>query len=124
MPPGSLSKRDLAEKLARCSDEEIQEYHQKRLKKSKLFYIIALACGIAVIPFAIMGNLWATIAIGGIGVAFVQVGRYKKAEWLRIYHYLMALRRQQQKSQEDADLRKGPRGAKYRRHGTQPTTSN
>lgn len=112
---GNIPDKELADKLVKISDYEIKSYHRQRQKKVKSFYIGALICGIAVIPCLIYSIYWLMLILGIGGIFLVQIGRYERLRWQRIYENLMYLRNQRQKSTKEMEESKKKTGYKYQK---------
>jgi hypothetical protein len=112
IPP---SDQDLAVRLVKVPDAEIQAYHKQRVRKARYYYLAGGLCGIGVIVFAIYQLTVPAIIITVIGLFLVQSGRYQREKWLKLYHYLTYLRTQQmKKNQEKHEQEKSGPGQKYR----------
>lgn len=111
----NISDKDLADKLVKISDEEIKIYHRQRQKKAKRYYWIALICGIAVIPCLIYSIYWLMLILGIGGICMIQLGRYERMRWQRIYENLMYLRNQRKKSINEVEESKKKSGYKYQK---------
>jgi hypothetical protein len=110
----AFSDRELAEKLARVPDSEIEQYHKQRLKDCRKFYYLGVICGIGAIPFIFINLTWIGAVLGILGLGLVQSGRYKREKWRKTYHYLIYHRNTQLKKNQDfAELTKNE-GSKYK----------
>ena len=108
-----MTDEELAQKLARVPDQEIEDYNKARKKKTRILFIIALICGILAVVLLFTRNQTLATVVGIIGIVAIQIGAYKRARWQHVYHNLIYLRTQQLKKEKDATINKNIHGQKF-----------
>jgi hypothetical protein len=77
-----------------------------RQKKIKIYYLIAVIIGISTIPCWIFSNYYLALILALSGIIILQIGRFERLKWRRIYENLMYVRTQRQsKVKEDLELK-------------------
>ena len=112
---GSLTERDLAEKLVNIPKEEMEEYHRQRVKKYRWFYITAVIFGVFSIVSLFLGDTWKIIGIilAVLGILIVAYGSYQRKQWIRIYENLLFVKKKREKAIMEQEKGKKIQSGKY-----------
>ncbi|MCF2138609.1 MAG: hypothetical protein K9W44_00970 [Candidatus Lokiarchaeota archaeon] len=114
---GSFSERELGDKLQNVSIEEMQEFHKKRMKKYRIFTILAVLWAVLCsVSFFVFPNYRLYTGVGAIvGLIFISYTKYEQNRWIRLFENLVYFKNKREKIYKDEEQRKHPYTDKYRR---------
>ncbi len=112
---GPFSERDLADKLMNVSDEQMDIFHQQRMKKYRIIYLISVGLGVITVVFLFLGKVfqWVSFGLGIFGLLFFSYGSYKRKQWIRIYENMIYVKRKRTRTIKDQKKTERKQGSKY-----------
>ena len=98
-----IDERTLKSKLANIPEREMLDYHTQRMKQYRVYFIIALACGIVSgISFFVFPDLtWISGIFAVLGIIILGWGSYERKRWKQLFENLLYLKRHQQTQQDE-----------------------
>ncbi|MHA1719854.1 MAG: hypothetical protein ACTSWX_05140 [Promethearchaeota archaeon] len=121
---GPYDKRELADHLLNISDDEMREFHRKRMKKYRYYFIIAILLGIISIVFIFVKPVWVSIVCAVIGIGIVNITGFKRNKWKRLYENLIYLKKERQKTLNEKNKGKRLNKDKFSRLDSKKKTKN
>lgn len=111
---GSLEQDELQIKLSKVPEQQMDAYHQERVKKYRLYTRISYVFGVlAVVMYWVsMFYVW-TFAVAGF--ILISITGFSRGRWVRTYHSLVSLRKRGiSEEKKISEENKNNSGKKYR----------
>ena len=107
-------ERELGDKLIKISDMEMDLYNHHRQLRIKLYYLAAVLCGLGFIPCWVFKIFWWGLLLPICGIILLQLGRYERLHWKRIYENLVNIRSKSLSSFNESGHKLQNQGKKHR----------
>ena len=112
---GPFREPDLGDKLQSISIEDMQAYHKKRVKKYRIYTIVAFVLAIisSITFFALSSLRILTGILAVIGIIIISLTNFERKKWIRLYENLLYQKRKRAKVHQDQDHYSSPHPDKY-----------
>ncbi|MHA1522258.1 MAG: hypothetical protein ACTSRK_18955 [Promethearchaeota archaeon] len=114
---GPYNERDLGDKLQSISIEDMQIYHLQRMKKYRIYTIVAFVMAIisSITFFVFVSLRIITGIIAVVGIVVISFTNYERKKWVRLYENLLYQKRRRAKIHKDQDQIKSPHPDKFKK---------